>query len=280
MTTKRCTRCGLTKQADEFYVKNKATGALQSRCKSCHGEVMKDRYQDGGRERGKAYAAAHRNRNRSAYNAYKAAWRAANPEAEKAIARRADDKRKPTKMAYRVANADRLREQSAEYREANRETIRRQAAEYRDANRAILAERQKQWRTANPEAYSEIHSRWKKANKGLVNAATHRRRMAMRGCSEHHTAAEWEALKEACGFICLCCGRGDVELERDHVQPVSKHGGNAITNLQPLCRACNGAKAAKDTDYREEDILDWLDELVGHDVSSEDVIPSEEESQS
>ena len=45
---------------------------------------------------------------------------------------------------------------------------------------------------------------------------------------------------------CRLCGRKppEVVLEVDHIFPVSKGGGNEISNLQALCRQCNRAKSA------------------------------------
>lgn len=50
------------------------------------------------------------------------------------------------------------------------------------------------------------------------------------------------------GFRCCLCGRTadhGVELEVDHVIPVSKGGTSDMSNLQTLCRDCNRGKGAK-----------------------------------
>ena len=50
------------------------------------------------------------------------------------------------------------------------------------------------------------------------------------------------------GFRCCLCGRGaasGVELEVDHITPVSKGGSTVYENLQTLCKDCNRGKAAK-----------------------------------
>jgi hypothetical protein len=48
-------------------------------------------------------------------------------------------------------------------------------------------------------------------------------------------------------FTCVKCGQSpakgnDVELEIDHINPVSKGGDNDISNLQTLCKRCNQGK--------------------------------------
>ena len=50
------------------------------------------------------------------------------------------------------------------------------------------------------------------------------------------------------GFKCCLCGRSasnGVELEVDHIVPVSKGGSTTYSNLQTLCRECNRGKGAK-----------------------------------
>ena len=50
------------------------------------------------------------------------------------------------------------------------------------------------------------------------------------------------------GFRCCLCGRSadsGIELEVDHIIPVSKGGTSGIDNLQTLCRDCNRGKGAK-----------------------------------
>lgn len=50
------------------------------------------------------------------------------------------------------------------------------------------------------------------------------------------------------GFKCRLCGRSaqsGIELEVDHIIPVSKGGNSAFDNLQTLCRDCNRGKGVK-----------------------------------
>ena len=63
------------------------------------------------------------------------------------------------------------------------------------------------------------------------------------------TAAEWRAIREKYGSICLACGQ-DGPLSVDHVIPLSKGGSNYADNLQPLCLPCNLKKGTRTLDYR------------------------------
>ncbi len=57
-------------------------------------------------------------------------------------------------------------------------------------------------------------------------------------CEGHYTAAEFKALCEKYGNVCLRCGDKDAPLTPDHVIPLS------------LCRRCNSRKNMKIVDYR------------------------------
>lgn len=48
-------------------------------------------------------------------------------------------------------------------------------------------------------------------------------------------------------YRCQGCGRCQTEmpLEVDHIIPLAKGGSNDLSNLQTLCRGCNGSKGAK-----------------------------------
>lgn len=65
------------------------------------------------------------------------------------------------------------------------------------------------------------------------------------------TLAEWRKKKKDYKYICPSCFRKEPEiiLSADHIIPLSKGGGNAIENIQPLCRSCNGKKGTKTIRY-------------------------------
>jgi ATP-dependent helicase IRC3 len=53
-------------------------------------------------------------------------------------------------------------------------------------------------------------------------------------------------------YQCLCCGkerRRGVSLEIDHILPVAMGGKNVPSNLQTLCRQCNGIKGVNEISY-------------------------------
>lgn len=101
---------------------------------------------------------------------------------------------------------------------------------------------------------SEYLREWRRKNLEKKKAYRRAYRARKKGAGLSHTAAEWEAVKQAYNYTCLRCGRSepDIKLTPDHVRPVSRGGSDAISNIQPLCMGCNGWKNARTIDYRVE----------------------------
>ena len=57
-----------------------------------------------------------------------------------------------------------------------------------------------------------------------------------------------EYLLEKWGRKCAYCGKGNVPLEVEHIQPRSRGGTNRISNLTLACRECNEKKGNQDVD--------------------------------
>ena len=61
-----------------------------------------------------------------------------------------------------------------------------------------------------------------------------------------HTLQEWQEKKELLGNVCFYCGEAK-PLTRDHKVPVSRGGGDDITNILPSCKPCNTRKLNRTT---------------------------------
>jgi uncharacterized protein YdaU (DUF1376 family) len=101
--------------------------------------------------------------------------------------------------------------------------------------------------------------------------ATRAQRLADARARGTHTTAQWAALVEICGPLCLRCGATG-PLVKDHITPVYQGGSDAIENLQPLCKSCNCAKGPDATDHRPSD---WRERLVKCLASARHLTPSE-----
>lgn len=77
----------------------------------------------------------------------------------------------------------------------------------------------------------------------------HNRRARKLAAEGRFTKDEWLALCTKYDNLCLACGKRE-PLTVDHIVPLAKGGSNWISNLQPLCRSCNGRKHTQTIDYR------------------------------
>jgi 5-methylcytosine-specific restriction endonuclease McrA len=156
--------------------------------------------------------------------------------------------------AYRERNLERLREYGRKYaadhsaeavararkayakKQAERDVrrVEREAAkiERRRGRLAKARENVKRWRARNPE----------RCNENARNGCQ-RRRANFRGVGLPRGV--WAAIKGEYGHRCAYCGRGDLRLEQEHVEPLSRGGFHDSTNVVPACHHCNRSKGSK-----------------------------------
>jgi 5-methylcytosine-specific restriction endonuclease McrA len=168
----------------------------------------------------RAYAEAHR--------AEKAAYHAAHREKYAALNKQ-----------WREANREKRAAYFRAYEETNREQRNAKNRDYAETHREEASARARASRAANPER-ARVHARNRRALK-KENGGT-------------YTPAEWRALLDWFGNVCLRCGATEA-LSTDHVVPITKGGADTIENLQPLCMACNNRKRTKVIDYRDPQLL-------------------------
>lgn len=70
------------------------------------------------------------------------------------------------------------------------------------------------------------------------------RRVSKRNNGGRCSAFEWALMKWIYDYRCPCCLKREpeIKLTLDHIKPISLGGGNDISNIQPLCQACNSGK--------------------------------------
>jgi len=132
------------------------------------------------------------------------------------------------------------------------------------------------WTTICPECSKRLKLHWQKRNLAKTDMAwerwelerdrlttrdeieciasqdrsTNHRWVRKFAAMESFTKSEFKALCKQYGNICLRCRKKRV-LVADHVIPLALGGKNNITNIQPLCRKCNGKKYLDSKDYRK-----------------------------
>lgn len=72
------------------------------------------------------------------------------------------------------------------------------------------------------------------------------------GGNDRPPAHEWRRLRslvfERDNYTCSYCGERGVMLECDHIIPISRGGGNSISNLTTACKPCNLSKRDRTPD--------------------------------
>lgn len=81
--------------------------------------------------------------------------------------------------------------------------------------------------------------------RGRYNAKDQKqkRRAAKAGVRFEFSERAWKGLLAAFENRCAYCNRGDVELTKDHVRPISRGGEHTAENIVPACRSCNCRKS-------------------------------------
>lgn len=229
-TTKKCSKCGETKDVGLFSKKKDGKDGLNSRCKACD--------------------KAHREANKEKIAAKKKAYRDANKEKIAAYNEANKEKTVAYQKAYREANKEELSAKDKAYREANKEKIAAQKKAYCEANKEGVAARDKAWREANPELV-EVRNVIRRAERGRKTA------LEIYGLPDKETVRQ---LREA--KLAIYRKYYDDEPNLDHMHPLAEakgdidelHRRSHFTNLVYIPAKANLAKSAKP-------FWDWLAEL-------------------
>ncbi len=176
--------------------------------------------------------------------------------------------------AWRVANAERLKERNATYYLEHQDIVKTRSAAYRskypDRVKALTAA----WQKANPEKCNFRTSKWASSNKDKVRAKNAAWGIANRAKVTANTRRrrkenpEWARLQTqnrrsrlAGGVLsrnlsdrlfilqqgkCACCAQPlGAKYHLDHIMPLALGGSNTDDNIQLLRQRCNGQKGAK-----------------------------------
>ena len=77
-----------------------------------------------------------------------------------------------------------------------------------------------------------------------------RRARRVKAANNDLTRAQWEQAKAFWGG-CAYCGKTEVALQKDCVQPIAHGGSYTRANVVPACRSCNASKC-------ESEVTSWL----------------------
>jgi 5-methylcytosine-specific restriction endonuclease McrA len=158
---------------------------------------------------------------------------------------------------YYARNREKVLARTSEYHQANPDVARKAKKKWkinhREQHLTSTRERSAAWRLVNRVKDRLASLRWAKENPDAYRTNQMNRRARMRGSEGTFTKQEWQEMKARYNYRCLRCGRGEpeIKLSIDHIVPIVLGGANDIANIQPLCRACNASKGAREIiDYR------------------------------
>ena len=228
---KACSKCKAEKPKTEFNNDRRSKTGLCSYCKPCVAE------------KNRAYKEA--NPEKCAANIRK--WKKANA-----------GKIAEASRVYYIANVDKISSRQRIYYESNHGKVAEYQRTYRETNPEKTAESKRAYREANPDKCAQATRVWSAANPDKVAEKYRRRRAVKSGADGSHTAEDVKAIFESQRGLCASCPEKLIKSDKnryhvDHIQPLSKGGGNDKYNLQCLCPECNRRKSAKDP-------LDWARE--------------------
>ncbi len=169
---------------------------------------------------------------------------------------------------YRQVNAERIAEYTKIYRQENREScaerVRSWEKRHPEARKAIS----KRWRESHPESHRRTYNNWARQNRSKVREL-YQRRTARMYQSPKIEKIDRDAVVARHGPHCYLCGQlfTAVNLQLDHVMPISRGGEHTERNLRPCCKSCN---------CRKKDYL-W-EELVSRDSGMAEKVRMEVES--
>ena len=123
---------------------------------------------------------------------------------------------------------------------------------YAQVNSEKLAAYRKGRYESNKVRIAAVVRAWAQANPDRVTASVRRYHAQKIGASigviPHDIKARLVALY---GPTCMAPGCESVDLELDHIVPLSKGGAHAVDNFQLLCGSCNASKGNRSSaDYR------------------------------
>lgn len=204
--------------------------AARSDYNKSYRQNMTEERREQNRARGRAWYAANKDREK----ARKAREYASNPQREKRTAWQA---------AWRAANLEKSRELARKYDREHRQLRKEKAALRRAKNPQYWANRY----VNNRAAILAATTAWAKAHPDVRRAIKVTRRLREKGASGKVTASTVKNLMTLQKGKCIVCRISlDKKYHIDHIVPLARSGDNSHTNLQLLCPSCNCSKNAKD----------------------------------
>lgn len=156
-----------------------------------------------------------------------------NPEHQREILRKSQEKHREKRYA-----------ETREWARNNREHRREYTRQYRVKNPNRSKEHAQYYQTHKEQISTRV-SAYIKANPDVLQLKNARRRAFKKNAQGDWTREQFKELCEQVDWCCAYCfGKFD-KLTPDHIIPLSRGGSNDISNIIPACGPCNYSKQHK-----------------------------------
>jgi len=236
---RRCARCKVVKDADEFYIASRMKGGRAKWCKACL-LAHRDTHRDEESERTRKWAEEHPERVKQRHQEYYIANRERAIAASREYHRANRDSALVRQRAYYERHRAKMLEQSKEYRLAHHEEYITYGRNYYQHNRDRSIQKAREWANKNPERH-----------RMTKRIARHRRRVRLAKAGGSFTVQDVLDLFEAQQGLCAYCATPLTDYQIDHKVAIARGGSNHPENLALACPPCNRRKSARaEEDFR------------------------------
>jgi hypothetical protein len=147
---------------------------------------------------------------------------------------------------YRKNNPEKVSECHKTWRKNNIEYDLARQKKWHDEHRAEGIEYNRKYREDNPDKVRDARRLYKKKYPEKDRAQVAKRRAMKHSAPGRGISGRQEQeIFEQYAYHCAYCGRGDVKLEIDHIEQLSKGGAHDIENATASCHSCNASKQEK-----------------------------------
>lgn len=252
ITSKRCTKCGVTKPLSDFRASSRYRLGVRSNCIECD-RAREREYEMAHRAERAMKSKLYRKRNPDKIRAASAKWRKENPDRWKEIhaacVARHPERQKARSKKYYAEHAEECRSRAMERFFNKKDEIRVAQKIYAARKPELHREIRKRYIDRHPDIIMAARSKWRSENKGKINHYA-----VMRLAAKLRATPSWLSNAMVAEIESMYTARAKIEAETgikhhvDHIIPLQGEtvcGLHVPWNLQILTAAENVRKSNK-----------------------------------
>jgi 5-methylcytosine-specific restriction endonuclease McrA len=250
--TKRCRNCGEVKTISNFAKAKTGLHGVRGKCKTCRSRLRIKKQVSEIRpalaictqcKEEKPFDLGHFKRNSYAKYGLTSECRSCLAIRNKAHYLNNKDQYRAANLAWRMANLDRAREIARNSAKRNRKRINAYVEKWREINKDRHIRNSVLWYEKNKERLKPLRARNRAQNPERYRVYARNHKCKKRGASGTHTKADIIELSRLQKGKCANCQKKLDKYHVDHIEPLNNGGSNDKYNLQLLCPPCNLRKS-------------------------------------